>query len=102
MMKVTVRLTLSFAILLTTTHRLPAPIQEEPTPANRKQEDANSKSKTRANSTSKFDGTWVATITQMMGPNENLNATYTIIIKDKKTAIKTMDVTFTLPPDDPF
>ena len=83
-------------------HRLPAPIKESPTPARQKRDDVNSESKTHADSKNKFTDTWVATFTQVMGDNDSLNATYTIIIKDKKTAIKTMDVTFTLPSDDPL
>ena len=69
--------------LLLTTHRLPAPIQEQsPVPARSKESAAR-----------QFSGTWVANFSRDAANEREITYSYTIVIKESKAAIKNMDIT---------
>lgn len=99
-MRHTITVSLAAALLLTTMHRLPAPIVE-PTPAASAEKPHAAPAKRKSseatdfNSTRRFDGTWKGTGTTN---GTGFTSTYTVIliIKDGKAVDTTTEVTANL------
>ena len=94
-------LLLSFAVLLITTQRLPAPIAEEPTPAPAPRAKATA-ARTRSDESSgvssldRFNGTWKWSGSGT-GKNGNFTQfTYLLVIRNGNSAVLTIDTTGTL------
>jgi hypothetical protein len=104
-MKRTVVLFLSVPLLLITAHRLPAPIVEEekPTPAPKGSTEPKSKpaksqgaeALSGSSSARRFDGTWKGTFVNKTA-EADYNESYTLIIRDGKTADSAREATWVL------
>lgn len=84
------------AVLIVASHRLPAPIREEPTPTPKPARSALKKEKaveiSESNFTRRFDGTWKGTFVKKTTASD-YSVSYTLIIRDGKTADSASEAT---------